>query len=189
MTGQLSNNQPFPVLITLKEPQVLITVAGPICLFPFRHQENFLGAHYSPSSALLPILYHNGAIWMSQMLLFRLSSKLQLELCAIFSGVSHFFCTEIYWAKSRLLFSWIWNLLFLIEQNVKPEVWADGKTVGRSQNATPVIIKLNYPHLFPHQKQYPLKPEVKEELKPITENLKEQGLLILIVYATLLFWV
>ena len=96
MTGQLSNNQPFPVLITLKEPQVLITVVGPISLFPFRHQENFLGALYSPSSALLPILYHNGAIWMSQMLLFRLSSKLQLELCAIFSGVSHSFCVEIH---------------------------------------------------------------------------------------------
>ena len=45
MTGQLSKNQMFPVLITLKEPQVLVTVAGPISLFPFRHQENVLGAH------------------------------------------------------------------------------------------------------------------------------------------------
>ena len=34
------------------------------------------------------------------------------------------------------------------------------------------------PHLFPHQKQYPLKPEVKKRLKAIIENLKEQGLLI-----------
>ena len=68
-------------------------------------------------------------------------------------------------------------------------MWADGKTVGRPQNATPVVIKLNDPHLFPHQKQYPLKPEVKEELKPITDNLKEQGLSILIVHVTLLFWV
>ena len=32
--------------------------------------------------------------------------------------------------------------------------------------------------LFPHQKQYPLKPEANEGLKPIIENLKEQGLLI-----------
>ena len=31
---------------------------------------------------------------------------------------------------------------------------------------------------FPFQKQYPLKPKVKEELKPTNENLKEQGLLI-----------
>ena len=30
----------------------------------------------------------------------------------------------------------------------------------------------------PHKKQYPLKPEVKEGLKPIIENLKQQGLLI-----------
>ena len=32
--------------------------------------------------------------------------------------------------------------------------------------------------MFPHKKQYPLKPEVKEGLKPIIENLKEQGLLV-----------
>ena len=44
------------------------------------------------------------------------------------------------------------------------------------QNAVPVVIKLKDPHLFSHQKQYPLK--VKEVLKPITENLKERGLLI-----------
>ena len=45
----------------------------------------------------------------------------------------------------------------LIEQNVNPKVWADGKTVCRAQNAVPVFIKLKGPHLFPHQKQYPLK--------------------------------
>ena len=66
----------------------------------------------------------------------------------------------------------------LVEQNVNPRVWADGKSVGRAQNAIPVIVKLKDPHLFPHKKQYPLKPEVKEGLKPIIENLKEQGLLI-----------
>ena len=52
------------------------------------------------------------------------------------------------------------------------------KTVGWGQNAVPVLIKLKDPHLFPHQKQYPLKPEVKEGLIAIIENLKEQGLLI-----------
>ena len=41
-----------------------------------------------------------------------------------------------------------------------------------------VVVKLKDPHLFPHKKQYPLKPEVKEGLKLIIENLKEQGLLI-----------
>ena len=57
-------------------------------------------------------------------------------------------------------------------------MWADEKFVGWGQNAVPVLIKLKDPHLFPHQKQYPLKPEVKEGLTPIIENLKEQGLLI-----------
>ena len=55
---------------------------------------------------------------------------------------------------------------------------ADRKTVGQAQNAVPVIIKLKDSHLFPHQKQYPLKPEVKDGLKSIIENLKKQGLLI-----------
>ena len=52
--------------------------------------------------------------------------------------------------------------LSLIKQNVNPKVWADGKTVGRAQNTVPVVIKLKDPHLFPHQKQYPLKPKVKK---------------------------
>ena len=66
----------------------------------------------------------------------------------------------------------------LIEQNVNPKVRADGKTVARVQNAVSVIIKLKDSHIFPHQKQYPLKSKAKEGLKPITENLKEEGLLI-----------
>ena len=44
----------------------------------------------------------------------------------------------------------------LIEQNVNSRVSADGKT-GLSTNAVLVIIKLKDPHLFLHQKQYPLK--------------------------------
>ena len=66
----------------------------------------------------------------------------------------------------------------LVEQNVNPRVWANGKSVGQAQNAIPVVVKLKDLHVFPHKKQYPLKPEVKEGLKPIIENLKEQGLLI-----------
>ena len=65
----------------------------------------------------------------------------------------------------------------LIEQNVNPRVWADGKTVGWTQNAIPVVVPLKDLHIFPYQKQYPLKPKVMEGLKPI-ENLKEWGLLI-----------
>ena len=52
------------------------------------------------------------------------------------------------------------------------------KSVGRAQNAIPVVVKLKDPHVFPCKKQYPLKPEVKEGLKPIIENLKEQEQLI-----------
>ena len=61
---------------------------------------------------------------------------------------------------------------------MNPRVWADGRSVGRAQNAIPVVVKFKDPHLFPHKKQYPLKPEVREGLKPIIENLKEQGLLV-----------
>ena len=62
--------------------------------------------------------------------------------------------------------------------------------MGRAQNVIPVVVKLKDPHLFPHKKQYPLKPEVKEGLKPIIENLKEQGLLVSgNIHAVLLFWV
>ena len=49
--------------------------------------------------------------------------------------------------------------------------------MGRAQSAVLVVIKLKDPHLFPHQKQYPLKPNVKKGLKLIIENLKEQRLL------------
>ena len=61
----------------------------------------------------------------------------------------------------------------LIGQNVNPRVWADGKTVGQAQTAIPVIVKPKDPHLFPHQKQYSLKPKIKKGFKPTIENLKE----------------
>ena len=69
-------------------------------------------------------------------------------------------------------------------------MWADGKT-GLSTNAIHVVVKLKDPHIFPHQKEYPLKLEVTKGLKPTIENLKEQGLLIpsLTVHAALLLWV
>ena len=52
------------------------------------------------------------------------------------------------------------------------------KNCGLSTTAVPVIIKLKDPHLFPYQKQYSLKPEVKEGLKLIIDHLKAEGLLI-----------
>ena len=48
----------------------------------------------------------------------------------------------------------------LVKRNVNPRVWADGKSAGRTQNAIPIVVMLKDPHLFPHKKQYPLKPEV-----------------------------
>ena len=77
----------------------------------------------------------------------------------------------------------------LIEQNVNPRVWVDGKSVGQAQNAIPVVVKLKDQHLFPHKKQYPLKPEGKEGLKPIIDNLKGAGTINSPVHVTLLFWV
>ena len=50
--------------------------------------------------------------------------------------------------------------------------------MGQAQNAISVVVKLKDRYLFPHKKQYPLKPESKGGLKPIIENLNEQGLLI-----------
>ena len=50
--------------------------------------------------------------------------------------------------------------------------------LGWAQNTISVIVKLKDPHIFSHQKQYPLKPNVKKGLKSTIGNLKEQGLLI-----------
>ena len=107
---------------------------------------------------------------MSQKVLFQLCFILQLGFCAVFTRVSDrarisltlfgkgyteqgpCFCFHEYGAHLSLP---------LVEQNVNPRVWADGKSVGRAQNAIPVVVKLKDPHVFPHKKQYPLKPEVK----------------------------
>jgi hypothetical protein len=53
----------------------------------------------------------------------------------------------------------------------------DGHTMGWAQTAVPVLIHLKESSWFPHQKQYPLRPEVKERLIPIIKDLKRQGLL------------
>ena len=124
---------------------------------------------------------------MSQTLLFQFCFILQLRFCAIFTQVSNRarisltpFGEDI---LSKVHASVFMNMepslsLPLVEQNVNPRVWADGKSVGRAQNAIPVVVKLKDPHVLPHKKQYPLKPKVKEGLK-----------FALTVLATLLFWV
>jgi hypothetical protein len=50
--------------------------------------------------------------------------------------------------------------------------------VGWARKAAPVLIHLKDPSWFPHQKQHPLKLEVKEVLIPIIKDLKRQGLVI-----------
>ena len=66
----------------------------------------------------------------------------------------------------------------LTEVEINPEVWATGGKIGRVISAQPVQITLKNPNNFPHQKQYPLKPEGKQGLIPLIKNLKGQGLLI-----------
>jgi hypothetical protein len=66
----------------------------------------------------------------------------------------------------------------LIEEQVDPTVWMDGHTVGWAPTAVPVLIHLKDLSWLPHQKQYPLRPDVKEVLIPTIIHLKRQGLLI-----------
>jgi hypothetical protein len=47
----------------------------------------------------------------------------------------------------------------LLQEQVDTTVWTDGMTVGQTKMALPIQIKLKDPSQFPHQKQYPLKPE------------------------------
>jgi hypothetical protein len=54
----------------------------------------------------------------------------------------------------------------------------DRHTMGWAQTAVPIVIHLKDPSWFPHQNQYPLKPEGKEGLISIIKDLKRQGLLI-----------
>ena len=83
-----------PILITPEEPRALITVCmwgpggGGLRHFPFGHQGNLLCVYWRPWPTFSPVCFHDGTVWMSQMLLFQLSSKLQLGLCALCTQVS-----------------------------------------------------------------------------------------------------
>jgi hypothetical protein len=54
----------------------------------------------------------------------------------------------------------------------------DGSTIRRAKIASPVLVHLKDPLQFPHQKQYPLKPEAQRGLLLIINNLKQKGLLV-----------
>jgi hypothetical protein len=53
-------------------------------------------------------------------------------------------------------------------------VWMDEYTVAQGHTAVPVLIHLKDPSWLAHQKQYPLKQEVKERLIPIIKDLETE---------------
>ena len=121
------------------------------------------------------------------MLLLQSSFKLQLGFCAVFSRMSNragFSVTpsrEEYTEQGPgLCFHKYGACSFspIIEQSVNPKVWADGNLWFEHKMLFLYLSSSKHPHLFPHQKQYPLKLEVKEGLKSIIKNSKKQELLI-----------
>ena len=82
---------------------------------------------------------------MSQKVLFQLLFMLQLGFCAIFTRVSDHARISLtpfgegYTEQGPCL--WFMFSLPLVEQNVNPRVWADGKSVGRAQTAIPVVVE------------------------------------------------
>jgi hypothetical protein len=49
--------------------------------------------------------------------------------------------------------------------------------VGKALMVVPILSYLKDLSLFPHQRQYPLRPETREVLIPIIRELKKQGIL------------
>ena len=138
-------------------------------------------------SAFLLIRHCNGTVRTSPTLLFQSPFKLRLGLCCF----SHESLIVLH-SPSPLLGR---NILSKVQASCfhkygacsfSPINWTECKSwsvgwrkdCGSSKNAVPVFIKLKDACLCPHRKQCPLKPETEEGLKPIIENLKEQGLLI-----------
>jgi hypothetical protein len=58
----------------------------------------------------------------------------------------------------------------LLQEQIDSTVWTDGMTVGQAKTALPIQLKLKDPSQFPHQKQYPLKPEGQRGLLPIINS-------------------
>ena len=149
-----------PVLITPEEPWVLITLGG--------QSVDFLldtGAAYSVfTEAPGPLSSQSASImglsgWAKRYY-FTWSLSYNWD-CAIFTRVSdHARSPSLHLGRdiqSKVHASVFMNMepslsLPLIEQNVNPRVWADGKSVGRAQTAVPVVAKLKDLHLFPHKK-------------------------------------
>ena len=154
-----------PILTALEEPWVLITVEGQSVNFLLDTGANFSVLTEAPGllsfqSTTIMGLSGQAKYYFSHPLGCNLDSVLfSPEFPFVLESPSPFLGRD---TLSKVQASVFINVepapfLPLIEQNVNPKVWADGKTVCRAQNAVPVFIKLKGPHLFPHQKQYPLK--------------------------------
>ena len=116
---------------------------------------------------------------MSQKVLFHLFFILQLGFCHARISLTPF--GEGYTEQGPCLSFYEYGALpFSPLSWTKCKSWSMGwwKICGSSTKCYSCSFKLKGPHFFPHKKQYPLKPEVKEGLKPIIKNLKEQRLLI-----------
>ena len=144
----------------------------PICRFPFRYWGNLLCAYWSPwptsrSASIMGLSRRANRYYFSYSLSCNQDSVLfSHEFLIVPESPSPLLGRDILSKVQASVFINMEPALY-IEQNVNPKVWADGKTVGWTQNAVPVVIKLKRPHLFPHQKQYPLKLKVKEVLWPV----------------------
>jgi hypothetical protein len=63
----------------------------------------------------------------------------------------------------------------LLQKQTDPTLWTDEMTVQQANTALSIQINLKDTIQFPHQQQYPLKPEGQQGKLPIN-SLKRQGL-------------
>ena len=154
-----------PVLITPEEHRVLITVGGQSVDFLLDTGATFSVLAEAPGPLPSRPTTIMGLSGWAKHYYFRFPLSWKWDSVLFFS-----LCQSLphpFWVQTSVFMNMESALsLPLIEQNVNPKVWADGKTVDWAQNTVLVLIKLKDPHLFPHQKQYSLKPKVNEWAKP-----------------------
>ena len=146
-----------PILIGLEEPWVLITVEGQSVHFLLDTGANLSVLTEAPgllsfqSTAVMGLSGQAKCYYFRHHLSCNLDSVLfSPEFPFVLESPSPFLGRD---TLSKVQASFFINMksapcLLLIEQNVNPKLWADGKTVCRAQNAVPVFIKLKGPHLF-----------------------------------------
>ena len=115
-----------------EKPWVLTTLGGNQLVFFWTLGQLSL-CLLKPLTHFPPDRYHNEAVWMSQMLLYQSSFKLQLELWTVFSRVSNHARVSLtpsgegYTEQGSGLCFHEYGTHSLSEQNINPSVWADGK--------------------------------------------------------------